>query len=64
MDEVKTDGMEILSVEEAAAYLRFSVTYLYRLARANKIPHATYGRHVIFRKADLYEWVGSLVVGK
>ena len=57
-----SDSMELLSVEEAAAYLRFSTTYLYRLCKEKKIPHVNYGRHIIFRKSDLYEWIGSMVV--
>ena len=55
--------MELLTVEEAAVYLNFSKTYLYRLARANMIPHVNYGRHIIFRKEDLYNWIGSMVTG-
>ena len=52
-----------LTIEEAAAYLRFSTTYLYKLARANEIPHMNFGRHILFRKADLYAWVGSKIQG-
>ncbi|MCR4954802.1 MAG: helix-turn-helix domain-containing protein [Treponema sp.] len=63
MNENENDNLEILNVEEAAAYLKFSTTYLYRLAKENKIPHVNYGRHVIFRKKDLYDWLGSMVVG-
>lgn len=63
MDEVKNENMELLSVEEAAAYLKFSTTYLYRLAKEKKIPHVNYGRHIIFRKKDLYDWLGAMVVG-
>ena len=63
MDELNKDNMELLSVEEAAAYLKFSTTYLYRLAKEKKIPHVNYGRHIIFRKKDLYEWLGAMVVG-
>ena len=55
--------MELLTVEEAAVYLNFSKTYIYRLARANMIPHVNYGRHIIFRKEDLYNWLGSMVTG-
>ena len=55
--------MDLMSVEEAAVYLKFSKTYVYRLARANILPHVNYGRHIIFRKEDLYEWVGSMVTG-
>ena len=54
--------MELLSVEEAADYLKFSTTYLYKLCREKKIPHVNYGRHIIFRKIDLFDWIGSMVV--
>ena len=63
MDEVTKENMELLSVEEAAAYLKFSTAYLYRLAKEKKIPHINYGRHIIFRKKDLYDWLGTMVVG-
>ncbi len=55
------ENMELLTVDEAAAYLKFSVNYIYKLAKENKIPHANYGRHLIFRKIDLFNWVGSMV---
>lgn len=54
-------NMELLSVEEAAAYLKFSTTYLYRLCREKKIPHVNYGRHILFRKDDLFNWLGSMI---
>ena len=60
MTEEKTN-MDVMNVEEAAAYLRFSTAYLYRLAREKKVPHVNYGRHVIFRKIDLFNWLGKLV---
>ena len=41
--------MVLMTVEEAACYLHFSKAYVYRLAKANLIPHVNYGRHVIFR---------------
>ena len=63
MDEVKNENMDLLSVEEAAVYLKFSTTYLYKLAKEKKIPHVNYGRHIIFRKKDLYDWLGAMVVG-
>ncbi len=53
MDETEKENMELLSVEEAAAYLKFSTTFVYRLAREKRIPHVSYGRHIIFRKTDL-----------
>ena len=59
--EQEQKATELMTVEEAAVYLHFSKTYLYRLARANMIPHVSYGRHIIFRKTDLYNWLGSMV---
>lgn len=52
--------LDLLSVEEAAAYLKFSRNYIYKLAGENKIPHTVLGRHLIFRKIDLFNWIGSL----
>lgn len=63
MAENEKENLDLLSVEEAAAYLKFSTTYLYRLAKEKKIPHVNYGRHIIFRKKDLYDWLGAMVVG-
>ena len=54
-------SMELLSLAEAAEYLKFSKTYLYRLCREKKVPHVNYGRHLLFRKSDLYNWLGSMV---
>lgn len=54
-------NMDILSVDEAAEYLKFSKHYLYKLAKENKIPHIDYGRHILFRRIDLVNWLGSMV---
>lgn len=32
-----------------------------RLAKEKKIPHINYGRHILFRKIDLFNWLGSMV---
>ena len=61
MAENEKENMELLSVEEAAAYLKFSTNYIYILARQNKIPHVSFGRHILFRKTDLYNWLGTMV---
>lgn len=62
MSENKDDGLDLLSVEEAAAYLKFSTNYIYKLAKQNKIPHVNFGRHGLFsaRKicmAGLVPWL-------
>lgn len=54
-------NMDILNVDEAAEYLKFSKPYLYKLAKENKIPHIDYGRHILFRRIDLFNWLGSMV---
>lgn len=61
MEENEKESLELLTVDEAAAYLKFSKNYLYLLARQKKIPHVNYGRHIIFRKRDLYNWLGTMV---
>jgi len=61
MTEPDEKNLDLLSVEEAAAYLKFSTAFLYKLCKENKIPHVNYGRHIIFRKTDLYNWLGSMV---
>ena len=57
----ESENMDVMNVEEAASYLKFSTIFLYRLARAKMIPHVNFGRHIIFRKKDLYDWLGSMV---
>ena len=61
MAEPDEKNLDLLSVEEAAEYLKFSTAFLYKLCKENKIPHVNYGRHIIFRKTDLYNWLGSMV---
>ena len=61
MNNAGNENMDLLSVKEAADYLKFSIPFLYRLAREKKIPHVNFGRHIIFRKTDLYNWLGNKV---
>ena len=58
MTDTEDKNLDLLSVEEAAAYLKFSTAFLYK---ENKIPHVNYARHILFRKSDLYNWLGSMV---
>jgi excisionase family DNA binding protein len=60
-DKNQAENMDVLTVEEAATYLKFSTTYIYRLAKEKKIPHICYGRHILFRKSDLFAWLGTMV---
>ena len=54
MTDTEDKNLDLLSVEEAAAYLKFSTAFLYKLCKENKIPHVNYARHILFRKSDLY----------
>lgn len=66
LEKEKEIGIEnypdILSVELAAEFLNISKAMLYRLAKQNKVPHANLGRRILFRKSDLLDWIGSMVV--
>lgn len=44
---------EVLTAEEAAAYLRVSLKTIYRLVTAGKVPGQKVGRSWRFRQADL-----------
>jgi len=47
-----------LTLEEAADYLGFSKSYLYKLTSANKIPHfKPQGKRVYFAKGELNSWL-------
>jgi excisionase family DNA binding protein len=50
---------DIMTTEEAAAYLRVGVDTLKRKARAGTIPAAKIGRSWRFQKKDLEAWLDS-----
>lgn len=50
---------EVLTVEEAAAYLRMSVHWVYKQSAAGTLPRLKLGRVVRFRRADLDAWLQS-----
>ena len=51
---------EILSVDEAAAFLGMKKSYLYKLTMARKLPHyKPMGKMVYFRKTELEQWLLS-----
>lgn len=48
---------ETLTVEEAAAFLGFKKSYLYKLTSTRQIPHFKYGgRIILFDRAALETW--------
>ena len=54
-------NLDLLSFKQACEYLGFSRTFMYKLCREKKIPHVKLGRRLIFRKSDLFYWLGNQV---
>ena len=51
-------GDQLLTFEQAAKYLDFSKSYLYKLTSGGLIPHyKPRGKKVYFSKIELEEWV-------
>ena len=50
---------EILTIEEAAAYLQMGKLSIYKLARAKKIPHKKILNKYRFVKSELRNWVSN-----
>ena len=50
---------EILTIAEAAKYLRISLSSLYKLAQDGKIPAQKVGKHWRFHKQTLTDWVAT-----
>jgi excisionase family DNA binding protein len=55
---------ELLTVAEAADYLRMSRHWLYRRIAEGQFPHIRVGRAVRFRAVDLDRWLSSQKVGE
>ena len=50
---------EIMTISEAASYLRISSSSLYKLAQDGRIPCQKVGRHWRFFKPAIQEWVAK-----
>ena len=50
---------EILTIVEAAQYLRISLSSLYKLAQDGRIPAQKVGKHWRFHKQTLTEWIAA-----
>ena len=47
-----------LTAREAADYLGFALSYLYKLTSTHKVPFYT-GKHILFKRSELEEWVNN-----
>ena len=50
---------EILTIAEAAQYLRISLSSLYKLAQDGKIPAQKVGKHWRFHRQTLTDWIAN-----
>jgi len=48
---------EIMTIGETAAYLRISISSLYKLAQEGRIPCQKVGRHWRFRREAIDRWL-------
>lgn len=48
---------QVMTIEEAADYLRVPLSSLYKLAQGGKVPCQKVGRHWRFRKESLDRWL-------
>lgn len=55
----KTSFQDVLTLEEAADFLRISVPSLLKLAKTREIPARRIGTRIIFGKEALLHWVNS-----
>ena len=56
---IMKDDNEILTIEEAAAYLQMGKLSIYKLSRAKKIPHKKILNKYRFVKSELRNWVAN-----
>lgn len=55
--------MQLLTIDEAAEYLRFSVSWVKKKTREKQIRCVKFGRHVRYRQQDLDSFVDQRAMG-
>lgn len=51
------EPIEVMTVDELAAYLKIPKSTLYKLVREGQIPSQKVGRHLRFRKETIDRWL-------
>lgn len=59
---VKDDKPRLLSVDDAAAYLKVSHSLIYKYVEQMRIPHIKIGGRIRFDPSALSEWISSRAV--
>ena len=52
---------EYLTVEEAASFMKFKISFFYKSIASTEIPHIKIGNQLRFRKSDLIKYLESKV---
>lgn len=56
----KMENNNFLTAREAADYLGFALSYLYKLTSTHKVPfYSPTGKHILFKRSELEEWVNN-----
>ncbi len=60
---MNTNDVPVLTVDEAAEYLRIPKSSLYKLAQEGKVPCQKVGRHWRFHRNTLKQWLSNQYSG-
>ena len=52
----------ILTVKEAAAFMRISERYTYKLIKENKLPHIKLGKKILIDKNSLIDYLHKIEI--
>ena len=56
-DAGSQSGDELLTLAEAAAFLKVPKSWIYERTRSGGIPHLKLGKYLRFPRADLLQWI-------
>lgn len=57
MKNLPTEPQEMLTVAEAAVFMRVSQKTVYAWVEEERIPHLRAGRRILFERSDLMNWL-------
>ncbi|HEY3402422.1 MAG TPA: helix-turn-helix domain-containing protein [Ohtaekwangia sp.] len=53
------DSSALMNIQQASAWLNLAVATLYEKTSTKSIPHYKQGKKIMFKKAELLEWIES-----
>lgn len=54
-----SDDEGYINLKQAAEFLKYKESYIYKLINKGEIPHHKNGRRLLFKKSELAKWVAS-----